>query len=305
MMMLADFKMRKYIFGGVFLICVGAALFWYTQETGSTGLRYSDTEVGFGTIVTEPNNESSVLTIFDTLSASPEETALVYEEERNPETGRIRWSRYWLPFSPEEERLYGSWQRPEGPLRVGIQAGHAELENVPEELEGLKASSGAFGGGVSEADTVLAIAEIVKETLEENGVIVDLIPATVPSDYVADAFVSIHADGSTSGSVSGFKIAGPQRDFSGRSNNLADRLYDSYGAATGLREDPSITRRMSGYYAFNWRRYDHALHPMTPAAIVETGFMTNDTDRALLVNQPEIPAAGIANGILDFLGLPH
>ena len=58
---------------------------------------------------------------------------------------------------------------------------------------------------------------------------------------------------------------------------------------------------MSGYYAFNWRRYDHAVHPMVPAVIVETGFLTNAQDRALLVNESERVAEGIANGIVAFL----
>lgn len=58
---------------------------------------------------------------------------------------------------------------------------------------------------------------------------------------------------------------------------------------------------MTAYYAFNWPRYEHAVHPYTPSVIVETGFMTNSEDRALLVNNPELPATGIANGILAFL----
>lgn len=188
-----------------------------------------------------------------------------------------------------------------GPLRVGIQAGHARLDEVPEELEGLRRSTGAYGGGKSEAEVVLKIAEEVKKILEAQGMAVDLLPATVPVDYVADAFVSIHADGNGSPSASGFKISGPRRDFSGRSEALVSALYDSYGAETGLRRDLNITRRMSGYYAFNWRRYDHAVHPMTPAAIVETGFMTSASDRAIIVDQPQRAAKGIADGIIKFL----
>jgi hypothetical protein len=220
-----------------------------------------------------------------------------------PQGQRIQWSRYWIPFTLAEEKVYKGWTRPPGPLRVGIQAGHWKVNEVPRDIAGLKSSTGAYGGGYSEQETVLVIAQKVKALLEVEGVIVDLLPATVPVDYYADAFVSIHADGNTSASVTGFKITGPRRDFSERADELVAALYNSYGDATGLRRDANITRRMSGYYAFNWRRYDHALHPMTPAAIIETGFMTSPTDRAVIVAKPEMAAKGIADGIFDFLGM--
>jgi N-acetylmuramoyl-L-alanine amidase len=58
---------------------------------------------------------------------------------------------------------------------------------------------------------------------------------------------------------------------------------------------------MRGYYAFNWRRYDHSVHPMTAAAIIETGFLTNARDRNVIVKDPQKAAQGIAGGILKFL----
>jgi hypothetical protein len=58
---------------------------------------------------------------------------------------------------------------------------------------------------------------------------------------------------------------------------------------------------MTAYYAFNWPRYEHAIHPFTPAAIVETGFLTSAVDRAIIVAAPERAAAGIADGVLAFL----
>ncbi|MBY0310319.1 N-acetylmuramoyl-L-alanine amidase [Patescibacteria group bacterium] len=58
---------------------------------------------------------------------------------------------------------------------------------------------------------------------------------------------------------------------------------------------------MSGYYAFNWRRYDHAVHPQTPSAIVEMGFLTNASDRRLMTTEPGRVAQGIVGGILAFL----
>lgn len=84
---------------------------------------------------------------------------------------------------------------------------------------------------------------------------------TIPIDYQASAFLSLHGDGSSDTSISGFKITAPRTDFSGRAQVLKEVLEASYAAATGLREDSAVTRRMIGYYAFNWRRYDHAVHP--------------------------------------------
>jgi hypothetical protein len=195
-----------------------------------------------------------------------------------------------------------NWQRPEGPLKVGIQAGHWRNDEVPEELEGIKKNGGgAVGGGKSERDIVLIIAEKVAAILRAEGIAVDVVPATVPPGYIADAFVSIHADGNLDTSVSGFKIAHPRRDYSGKSTLLEESLYESYEQATNLGRDPNISRRMRGYYAFNWRRYEHAIHPMTPAVIIETGFLTNPSDRKIIVNEPEQAAAGIARGISAYL----
>lgn len=40
---------------------------------------------------------------------------------------------------------------------------------------------------------------------------------------------------------------------------------------------------------------------MTTATIAKTGFLSNTSDQALLIRQPEIAAAGLANGIEKFL----
>jgi hypothetical protein len=148
---------------------------------------------------------------------------------------------------------------------------------------------------------VRRIAEQVVAELTAAGVQADLLSTIVPPGYVADAFVSIHADGNRDTSVRGFKIAPPRRDYSGRATALVDALYASYGATTGIPTDSAITNRMTAYYAFNWSRYEHAIHPRTPAAIVETGFLTNPTDRRYLTESSVAVASGITSGILAFL----
>lgn len=196
---------------------------------------------------------------------------------------------------------YANWQRPAGPLRVGIQAGHWFAADAPDEQEGLRDNTGAQAGGTTEWETNLRIAEETKKLLEAERIIVDLLPTTIPPDYLADAFISIHADGNADTRVSGYKVAAPRRDRTGTAARLSSLIEARYGSSTNLLIDPNITNTMRGYYAFNWRRYDHSIHPMTPGAIVETGFLTNVNDRRIIVNNPKRSAQGIANGVIAFL----
>src|SRR5581483_9356951 len=143
--------------------------------------------------------------------------------------------------------------------------------------------------------------------LEAQGAEVDVLPATVPEHYRASVFVAIHADGAAGGAQRGFKVAAP--GFSAIpavDERLVTALTDAYGAATGLpRDDAHVSRRMRYYYAFNSRRYCHAVAAGVPQAIVETGYLTSAADRALLLGDPERAARGLADGILAFLRRPR
>lgn len=194
------------------------------------------------------------------------------------------------------------WERPSGPMRVGLQVGHLRNSEVPEELSNLRRNGGgAVWGLYNERDTVEVIARLAADRLREQGIRVDILPATVEPGYVADAFVSIHADGNTDERVRGYKVAHFSHDFSGLSEFLEEEIEGSYEAATGLPEDENVTYYMTGYYAFNWWRYEHAVHPMTPAVILETGFLTNASDRTILIDNPAQAAQGIADGVISFL----
>lgn len=189
---------------------------------------------------------------------------------------------------------------PDQPKRVGLQVGHWKAHEAPDELQGLRDNTGTSGGGLAEWEVVMAIAKHTKTKLEANGLSVDLLPTTIPIDYCADVFVSVHADGSTDNSITGYKISSWRRDQTGKADELVSSLKAAY-ETVGLAYDDNITRNMLGYYAFNSRRYEHAIHPETPGAIIETGFLTNPTDAELLINQPELPAEAIADGIIKFL----
>ncbi len=194
-----------------------------------------------------------------------------------------------------------NWVRPEGPPKIALQVGHWKTDEVPDELHRLAGNSGASGGGMAEWEVNMAIAKETAKLLEGRGIVVEILPTTVPSRYWADAFIAIHADGSTDPYKTGFKAATPRRDMTGKAEDLLNHIETSYQNATGLEKDPNVTRNMRGYYAFSWWRYDHAVHPMTPSLILETGFLTTAADREIIVDNPQQSAQGIAEGIIAYL----
>jgi hypothetical protein len=191
---------------------------------------------------------------------------------------------------------------PLSPWRVGIQAGHWKIEELPEELRRLRSSTGARYGSYREVDANLDIARRVVEYLLAAGIQADLLPATVPPGYQADAFVSIHADGAYRSGVRGWKMSTPWRS-SAASRMLLDAMERTYPLFTGLPEDRyGTTYNMRGYYAFSPHRFRHAIDGTTPAIIIETGFVTVAEDREVLFGAPDTVAQGIAAGIVCYLG---
>lgn len=187
--------------------------------------------------------------------------------------------------------------RPPGtPPRVGLHVGHWQAADLPDELARLRGSVGAVVDGYREVDINMDVAGRVATLLQARGISVDVLPATVPPGYDADAFVAIHADGSENRARRGFKLATPWRT-SRASQHLHDTLRAEYAALTGLPWDDAITVNMRGYYAFNYNRHEHVIARTTPAVIIEMGFLSNSTDRAFLLEQPHIAALAITNGI--------
>jgi N-acetylmuramoyl-L-alanine amidase len=190
---------------------------------------------------------------------------------------------------------------PTGPRRVGIQAGHWKTDEAPAELRRLEVQTGAEWEGITEVEINLDIAQRVAVILNSHGIAVDLLPTTIPTGYVADAFVALHGDSDGVGEWSGFKLAhgsrrGPHEDA------LLASLKEHYGAASGLAYDPThISNNMRGYYGFSWSRFQHAVAAHTPAVILEMGYVSHDHDRALMLDKADVLAAGIAEGIMRFL----
>lgn len=190
---------------------------------------------------------------------------------------------------------------PEGPRRIGIQIGHWEAENAPNELAALRTRTGTSWAGIDERDINRDIARRIEAVLEAQGYIVDLLPAIIPTRYLADAFVSLHGDGDGTGANSGYKLAYSTRRTPYEAA-LLEAIKETYGAATGLAYDADrITRDMTGYYAHNWLRYQSATSPFTPSVIIEMGFVSHAGDRRLMTTKGDVVAKGIADGIVKFL----
>lgn len=185
--------------------------------------------------------------------------------------------------------------------RVGLQAGHWRSNELPDELARLRNSTGTAVGGYREAQINLDIAQRAASYLQQAGVTVDILPATIPVNYLADAFVSLHVDGSANPRISGWKAAGQYRDWEA-STALVEALKAEYGPASGLAWDGGrISSGMRGYYALSSRRFNNAISNYTPGAIVEMGYLTNPTDRAILTRQADRLARGVANSIVRFV----
>jgi hypothetical protein len=216
-------------------------------------------------------------------------------------TFRARGREAWAGFRASFPRL-PVWNPP-GVKRVGLQAGHWEHHDAPDELADLRSNPGTYGGNRVEWEVNLEIARLAAAHLRKAGVEVDILPTTVPVRYRAHAFVSIHADGDARGIMNGFKVARPGFSSIPEIDDLlVEALNESYEPTTGLpRRDEQVSVRMRWYYAFNARRYQHAVAPGVPQAIIETGFLTSIADRQILIGDPDRPARGIANGILKFL----
>ena len=185
--------------------------------------------------------------------------------------------------------------------RVGLQAGHWLSNELPDELSSLRNSTGAAAAGIREAQVNLDIAQRAAVYLRNAGVEVDVLPATVPPAYRADAFVSIHADGNANTRLRGFKVATQWREWEA-GVALVNALRQDYGKASGLVWDGGrITSGMRGYYAFSSGRFRHSIANDTPGAILEMGYLTNPSDRALMTKEADRLARGVADGVLRFL----
>lgn len=222
----------------------------------------------------------------------------VAQSQEAPTRRRVRRSRSRNRY-PGPIPTPAEWEPPAGPVRIALQAGHWRADEAPRELSGLR-GNGTSWRDTHEWEANLSIARTAATMLEDLGYEVDVLPAVVPPGYRAHLFIAIHADGSEDPAASGFRVAAPRSDATGRADGAVDLLASTYARATGIRNLGTTTRRMRNYYAFNFRRYEHALHPMTIAVILETGFLTSSRDRDVILDAPERAARGIVEAVRAF-----
>src|SRR5688572_24838429 len=66
-------------------------------------------------------------------------------------------------------------------VNVAIQAGHWKVNELPAPMSHLRGSTGTSGGGRTEAQLNLDIAQRVARLLRAEGLTVEILPATVPT----------------------------------------------------------------------------------------------------------------------------
>jgi N-acetylmuramoyl-L-alanine amidase len=173
--------------------------------------------------------------------------------------------------------------------RVGIVSGHRGPEDDP---------GAVCDDGLTEAEINFNVATLVVRNLRALGYSVDLLDEfdTRLDNYQAAALVSIHANDCRDYGevVSGFLVAkAAARAEGGPDSRLAECIAQYYGDATGLNRGFNLTIDMTDYHSFR------EIHPLTPAAILELGFMRADRD--LLTGEPDLMAQAITQGVLCFL----
>ncbi len=186
-------------------------------------------------------------------------------------------------------------------VRVGIQIGHFNAINQPDELERLRYSTGGSFNGVNEVDINKATAYMLSEMLEHEGIVVDLLPATIPPNYDADLVISIHADSSPEAYRRGYKSAHFRHPRNKWEPILKRHIDSAYFYYSGLPDDDqNVSGSMLEYYAFNRASFKHTVSRSTPALIVEMGYLSHPEDLAF-ISDPVNPAYALKRGILAYL----
>jgi N-acetylmuramoyl-L-alanine amidase len=172
--------------------------------------------------------------------------------------------------------------------RVGIVSGHKDND-----------SGTVCKDGLTENEVNFDHATRVAQILRAEGYIVDILGEKDArlQNYRARAFLSIHADSCAyiNDLATGYKVARSRHSALPEAEDLLVACVSArYRKATGLRfHRNTVTANMLEYHSF------YKIHALTPAAIIETGFM--NLDRAVLTKRADDVARGIADGMLCFL----
>jgi len=210
--------------------------------------------------------------------------------------------------SEEAEELYGR--------TIVIDAGHglnniSDYEKIAPDSDKTKPAyvSGTAGKNQTEEQLNLAISLLVEDGLKEKGADVYMTRYTHDADKSnigraefanalhADAVVKIHADGSEDSTVNGISVLVPadgclSDELCSKSESLGICILTAVVSQTGA-ESRGLSYR-SDMTGFNWSN--------VPVALIETGFMSNPEEDALLetAEYRQKIANGIINGIIQY-----
>lgn len=188
------------------------------------------------------------------------------------------------PMTPTTNPVTPNWLK-----RIGVISGHRGPENDP---------GAVCEDGLTESEINFSVAQLIVSELRSQGYTVDLLDEFDPrlEGYQAAAIVSIHANDCRDYGelVSGYLVArAAARPPGGMDDRLAECIALHYGRSTQLERRYTLTLDMTDYHTFR------EIHPQTPAAILELGFLKDD--RVLLTQQQGLLAQSIINGVLCFL----
>ena len=173
--------------------------------------------------------------------------------------------------------------------RIGIVAGHRGALYDP---------GAVCEDGWTEAEITIDVAQRIVRNLRALNYNVDLLDEFDPrlDNYQAAALLSIHANTCQDFGerVSGYLVAkAASRPDGGIDAIFAECIALKYEALIPLERRYTLTLDMTDYHTFR------EIHPLTPAAIIELGFML--ADRKLMEEQPDLIAQALTNGIRCFL----
>ncbi len=173
--------------------------------------------------------------------------------------------------------------------RIGVVSGHRGPQNDP---------GAVCPDGLTEASINFEVATRVVRALRGLGYSVDLLDEfdTRLDNYRAAVLVSIHTNTCRDFGerVSGFLVSkAAVRPSGGVDDLLAECIALHYGRIVGLERRFNLTRDMTDYHTFR------EIHPLTPAAIIELGFMKDD--REILTTRQDDMAQALVEGVLCFL----
>ena len=223
---------------------------------------------------------------------------------------------------PEDQEQSGSEERSSESHLVVIDPGHQSRgDNTQEPIgPGASQTKAKVAGGTSGVSTGLAEYELtlqvslkLRDELQSRGYEVIMTReshdvnisnaerAAVANNAGADAFVRIHANGSTDSSVTGAMTIcqTASNPYNGnlyeQSKALSEAVLDGLISATGARREYVWeTDTMSGV---NWAA--------VPVTIVEMGYMTNPAEDQNMTSESyqKLNAVVMANGIDDYIGM--